>query len=376
MAKPHHTFDDEPGPRKTPVEGLPVQPPAPAPATPAAAASAPKRITQMVPAKPPVVAAPVSPLLSQLAVQPLHAPPSEPAAPPAMQPAAPAKPAFLQAGAGHASHAADAFQPRSTTIASTLDAEMGSTFISGRVKLQVMHFPAPNARRRILIVNEIPGTQQNLDLAQALWLNGYEVAILHNRGEAGSDGHFSPKGIEKDVRACCQQTVETGHRDRLWKSVAPVVIVGSGVCAPGLCGIAAEDERLGGLALIEPYVVIPRLTELGNSPIQPVELYHHMQAGVISMIGREMLNDEWDYLAQFRNPMEMAEKGTLDHMPILHVTAERSILADMGRRFSTALKKRNAPLYHHVHLPGTATHFWRNRQELIDVVSFWIDELK
>jgi hypothetical protein len=48
----------------------------------------------------------------------------------------------------------------------------------------------------------------------------------------------------------------------------------------------------------------------------------------------------------------------------------------MGRRFSKVFKTRNAPYYHYAQLPGSSPHFWRNRQELIDVVSFWIDELK
>ncbi|HTL51535.1 MAG TPA: hypothetical protein VL860_03055, partial [Planctomycetota bacterium] len=301
--KPRHTFDDESNPRKTPFEGTPApaapSPNAPAPAAPAAAAPPLKRITQLIPLRAPVEKA-----------EPVPA-------------AAPEHPAPIVD--------ADPTLPRSTTIITMVEAEMGVTFISGRVKLQVLQFPAPAAKHRVLIVNEVPGSQPNIDLASQLWLKGCEVVILHNRGESGSDGLFSLKEIEKDVRQCCKPEVETGHHDRLWKSNASLVLIACGVSAPAHCAVAAEDERLGGMVLIEPYVHFPRLADLANSPIQPDGMYRFMELGVINMIGREMLNEEWEGVAQFRNPLTLAEKGGLDHMPILHVAAEKSPLAEMGR---------------------------------------------
>lgn len=378
--KARKAFDDEPSPRKTPLEGVPVPPagsgaqtpavpPAVSGSAPAASAPAPKRITSLI-YKPPASAtqpAVSSPLLEQLAAQKSTQPaPVTPEAPPA----------FLRAAVGivqMATEAAD--EPRCTTITTTAEAELGATFIAGRLKLQVHHFPAPQAKRRIVIVNEVPGVQPNFDLAQALWLAGDEVAILHNRGESGSDGHFSLKCIERDIRQAIQPTVETGHRDRLWRSGGPALLIGSGLCAPSVLGIASEDERLAGVALIDPYVEIPTVLNLGESPIKPQDLYNHMLSGVVNMVGREALNEEWDFLAQVRNPMEMALKGGLDHMPILHVTSDRSVLAPMGKRFSAAMRQRNTKLYQHAHLPGSLPQFWRQRQELIDAIVFWVSQL-
>lgn len=385
--KVRKSFDDEPGPRKTPLEGVPVPPAAsgagnpsgagePGAAPPAAgvqpAANAPplKRITNLIyKPKPVETAAPTGStgLLEQLAAQK--------AANPHPAPAEPEKPEFQRGPVANVNFGTLALpDPRSTTITTTVDAELGATFISGRIKLQVLHFPQPQGKRRVMILNDLPDTQSNVDLAQALWLAGDEVIVLHPRGVAGSDGHFSLKTMEKDVRQAMQPTVETGHRDRLWSSVGPVLLIASGLSAPPALAIASEDERLAGVVLIDPLVEIPLVLNIDASPVKPQDLYNHMVSGVASMVGREILNEEWDYLAQMRNPMEMAQKGSLDHMPILHITSDRSLLAPMGKRFSAAIHQYPAKLYQHVHLPGTAPHFWRHRHELIDAVAFWISQ--
>ncbi|MGH7143359.1 MAG: hypothetical protein ACREJ2_04410 [Planctomycetota bacterium] len=369
-----HGFDDEPPiphrPPEAPVAGSPAVP-------------APKRITSLVAKPVPVPPPVVSPLVAQLAEAAAHLPPAVPLpdapAPVQDKEATPAAaPSFLHAGVADlaaAAAAADGTLPRSTTIATTIEAELGSTFMSGRVKLQALHFPAPAARRRVLILNDLPGTQQNLDLAQMLWLAGHEVVVLRHRGEAGSDGHFSLRGIERDIRQAMQVTVETGHRDRLWSSHGPVLLVACGVAAPAALGIASEDERLAGVVLIDPYVEILPVHELEHSPVNPADLHRFMSAGVLAMVGREQLAEEWNFLSQVRNPMALAAKGGLSHMPILHVTSEHSPLADMGRRFSAEMKAHGGGLYQHAHLPNTRPHFWKNRQELSDVVSFWVGQL-
>ena len=60
----------------------------------------------------------------------------------------------------------------------------------------------------ILLLHGYPGNEKNLDVAQALRREGWNVVFFHYRGAWGSEGQFSYLNAEQDV-----QTVLTSMRD-------------------------------------------------------------------------------------------------------------------------------------------------------------------
>lgn len=53
----------------------------------------------------------------------------------------------------------------------------------------------------VMLLHGYPGNEKNLDVAQALRRNGWNVVFFHYRGAWGSEGDFSIKNAEHDVRA-------------------------------------------------------------------------------------------------------------------------------------------------------------------------------
>ncbi|MFQ3323936.1 MAG: pimeloyl-ACP methyl ester carboxylesterase [Pseudomonadales bacterium] len=53
----------------------------------------------------------------------------------------------------------------------------------------------------VLLLHGYPGNEKNLDVAQALRRNGWNVVFFHYRGAWGSEGEFSFRNSEQDVHA-------------------------------------------------------------------------------------------------------------------------------------------------------------------------------
>ena len=52
----------------------------------------------------------------------------------------------------------------------------------------------------VVLLHGYPGNEKNLDLAQALRAQGWNVVFFHYRGAWGSEGEFSFRGAEQDVQ--------------------------------------------------------------------------------------------------------------------------------------------------------------------------------
>lgn len=56
----------------------------------------------------------------------------------------------------------------------------------------------------VLLLHGYPGNEKNLDVAQALRSQGWNVVFFHYRGSWGSEGQFSFRGAEQDVQVALQ----------------------------------------------------------------------------------------------------------------------------------------------------------------------------
>lgn len=67
----------------------------------------------------------------------------------------------------------------------------------------------------VLLLHGYPGNEKNLDVAQALRGNGWNVAFFHYRGSWGSEGEFSFRNAEQDVQAVLQHLTDKDNAEAL-----------------------------------------------------------------------------------------------------------------------------------------------------------------
>jgi pimeloyl-ACP methyl ester carboxylesterase len=82
--------------------------------------------------------------------------------------------------------------------------------------------PHPTA----LLLHGYPGNEKNLDVAQALRRNGWNVVFFHYRGAWGSEGEFSFRNSEQDVQAVLNYMRDPAHAKTLRIDPELISIVG------------------------------------------------------------------------------------------------------------------------------------------------------
>jgi len=78
----------------------------------------------------------------------------------------------------------------------------------------------------ILLLHGYPGNEKNLDVAQALRRDGWNVLFFHYRGAWGSEGEFSFLGAEQDVQTVLGFMHEEKNATRLRIDTNRISIVG------------------------------------------------------------------------------------------------------------------------------------------------------
>lgn len=112
--------------------------------------------------------------------------------------------------------------------------------------------PHPTA----LILHGYPGNEKNLDVAQALRLNGWNALFFHYRGAWGSEGEFSFSNAEQDVQTVLEYLSDEGNANSLGVDPKQLSIVGhsmgghmaiAGILenAKVKCSVAYDGANLG-----------------------------------------------------------------------------------------------------------------------------------
>lgn len=138
------------------------------------------------------------------------------------------------------------------------------TIPSGSGAMNAMLYTASGAgpHPTVLLLHGFAGNEQNLDLAQAARRSGWNVLTLHYRGTWGSAGGFSFVGAADDVRAAIAFLSEA--RVARQYSIDPLRIAIVGHSMGGMMGAdaAADDRRVNGLFLIDPWDMSAAAKEL------------------------------------------------------------------------------------------------------------------
>jgi uncharacterized protein len=108
----------------------------------------------------------------------------------------------------------------------------------------------------VLLLHGFPGNEQNLDLAQAIRRDGWNVLTLHYRGAWGSPGSFTFENVREDaaaalawLRAPDASVAARIDRDRL-------VVIGHSMGGWAASFTAARDPHLIGTALISAAPIV------------------------------------------------------------------------------------------------------------------------
>lgn len=78
----------------------------------------------------------------------------------------------------------------------------------------------------VLLLHGYPGNEKNLDVAQALRRQGWNVIFFHYRGAWGSEGEFSFRGAERDVQVVLNYMQDPSNAKRLRIDTKRISIVG------------------------------------------------------------------------------------------------------------------------------------------------------
>jgi len=78
----------------------------------------------------------------------------------------------------------------------------------------------------ILLLHGYPGNEKNLDVAQALRRQGWNVLFFHYRGAWGSEGDFSFRGAEQDVQVVLNYMMEKDNAAKLRIDRSKISLVG------------------------------------------------------------------------------------------------------------------------------------------------------
>jgi len=123
----------------------------------------------------------------------------------------------------------------------------------------------------VLLLHGYPGNEKNLDVAQALRKNGWNVAFFHYRGSWGSEGDFSFRNAEQDVQVVLQYLSDKDNAEALRIDRGLISTVGHSMGGhmaiagfldnPAVkCSIAWDGANLGakGVGLVnDPNTTIP-----------------------------------------------------------------------------------------------------------------------
>jgi pimeloyl-ACP methyl ester carboxylesterase len=111
--------------------------------------------------------------------------------------------------------------------------------------------PAPHPT--MILFHGFPGNEQNLDLAQAVRRDGWNVLTLHYRGSWGSPGRFSVAHVLEDARAAYAFVEDPARAARYGIDRAHVVVAGHSMGGFAAASVARDAPRLAGVVLIDAW---------------------------------------------------------------------------------------------------------------------------
>jgi uncharacterized protein len=214
--------------------------------------------------------------------------------------------------------------------------------------------PGPAPHPVVLLLHGFPGNEKNLDLAQAIRRDGWDVVYFDYRGSWGSPGDFSFTHSIEDTEAAIAYLRDPANAKKLHSDPSNVVLIGHSMGGFIARYVAAQDPAIKAVGLISA-------ADMGVDRVQSIKADHKDAAiaalaaaladeGMAPLAGctPESLAKEVVTNATAWNIPALAPK--LATRPILVITSDDG-LAPSNDAFVEALRKAGNHEITAIHLP-------------------------
>jgi uncharacterized protein len=215
----------------------------------------------------------------------------------------------------------------------------------------------------VILLHGFPGNEKNLDLAQSIRRDGWDVVYFDYRGSWGSPGDFSFTHSIEDTQAAIAYLREGAHAKKLRSDPAYIVLIGHSMGGFMARYVGAQDPAIKAVGLISA-------ADMGVDRVQSIKpeqqkmavdgLAAHLAAeGMAPLAGctPESLAKEVIANAAAWNVPSLAPK--LADRPVLVITSDDG-LAPSNDAFVEALHKAGAKEITMVHL--TTDHSYSDQR--------------
>jgi pimeloyl-ACP methyl ester carboxylesterase len=215
----------------------------------------------------------------------------------------------------------------------------------------------------VLLLHGFPGNEKNLDLAQAIRRDGWDVVYFDYRGSWGSPGDFSFTHSIEDTQSAIAYLPDAAHAKKLRSDSGYIVLIGHSMGGFMARYVGAQDSAIKAVGLISAADMgVDKVQSL--KPGQEKEAVAHLAAhfaaeGMAPLAGctPESLAKEIIANATAWNIPNLAPK--LANRPMLVITSDDG-LAPSNDAFVEALHKAGATDITTVHL--TTDHSYSDQR--------------
>ncbi|WP_095012693.1 alpha/beta hydrolase family protein [Tsuneonella mangrovi] len=249
-------------------------------------------------------------------------------------------------------------------------------------RLEVLHIPSgvetiyglaylavgAGTHPTVVLCHGWPGNEKNLDLAQAMRRDGWNVVTFNYRGSWGSPGTFSFAQNPEDAKAVLAYLRDPENAAKLGIDTSKMVLMGHSMGGWVTAEVASEDTQLAGAVLISA-------ANMGLAGKLPYRELYAVSAGNAETLSGATAQSMSDELKAHSDDYDLMNKvDGLTRAPLLVLTADDGLAASADALVA-AIRKAGGT---QVTVSHAATdHSWSDhRIDLESRIINWLDALK
>lgn len=150
-----------------------------------------------------------------------------------------------------------------TSVPSAIYTDPVTTDAAYSAKDIVVHIPTQNVKINgllmlaagkgshptMILLHGVPGNEKNLDLAQAVRRNGWNVLTFNYRGSWGSPGHFSFAGNIEDAKAALAFVRNPDNQTKFNINEKQIVLAGHSMGGWAVAMTASQEKNIAGVVM-------------------------------------------------------------------------------------------------------------------------------
>lgn len=248
-------------------------------------------------------------------------------------------------------------------------------------RMEVLHIPSgvgtiygvaylaagPGPHPTVVLCHGWPGNEKNLDLAQAIRRDGWNVVTFSYRGSWGTPGTFSFAQNPEDAKAVLAFLRDPANAARLGIDTAKLVLIGHSMGGWVTAEVAGEDKGLKGAVLISA-------ANMGRAGTLPYAQLYKTAAGNAETLAGATAQSMADELAAHKDDYDFIKAAPgLATRPLLILTADDGLTAG-AEELAAAVQKAGGTQVTMAHV--ATDHSWSDhRIDLESRIINWLNAL-